>query len=122
MERKPTASPDSYSYSARRDLLIASISTLVVLVLARIFDLAEMWVEWAEAREAWEIDEFPLAFAILSFGLAWFADRRWQESKGQVSKTEQANKELSAEIERRIETEASLETARVDAEKLAEEA
>jgi len=109
-------------HTLQRDMLVTVSATLCALVLANIFDVAEMWHGWADSYENWEVDEIPFTLAILSFGLTWFAIRRWLEFREQVSRTEQVNVKLQAEIDRRISIEAALDAARVDAEMLAEKA
>jgi len=108
--------------SARWDLLVTIVLTVAVLALAHYLDIAEMWFEWAEAHEAWEVDEIPFALSIVAFGMVWFSVRRWYELRSQTQRTEDANRQLRAEIERRTEVEATSEAARLQAEASAEEA
>ena len=108
--------------ASRRDFFITVTLTLLTLVLAYIYDISETWYEWAAIHEDWEVDEIPLSLSILSLGLTWFTIRRGMEFRNQVFRTEQANKQLRAEIDRRIVIEADLDAARVQSEALAAEA
>jgi signal transduction histidine kinase/CheY-like chemotaxis protein/HPt (histidine-containing phosphotransfer) domain-containing protein len=108
--------------SARLELIATAVITLCVLALGHYLDLGENWMEWAENHEDWEIDEIPFALAISSFAIAWFAVRRWREHRIQVALTTQANAELHAEINRRMELEADLRSSRMKAETAADDA
>ena len=81
-------------------------------------DFAEFWEEWADRYERYEVDEIPFALAIASFGLTWFAMRRWLEFRHQISQTEEANRRLEQEMAQREKT----ESARIEAEVAARKA
>ena len=122
MEPPPDDRSGDCGSTSRRDIWLVIIATLSVLAYAHAFDLAERWHDWAVYYETYEIDEIPFALAVAFFGLAWFAFRRWQEVKAQASRTDRINRRLKEEIAQRIEVEASLDAARVEAEALAKQA
>lgn len=99
-----------------RDALAISAATLIVLSLFYLLDMAEIWGGFAEAHEAWEVDEIPFALAIMSFGLVGFALRRSSEYRAQVVETKRAVLQLRSEIEQRRQTEAALKQAQCAAE------
>lgn len=53
---------------------------LLAAVLAGYFDAFELFAEWSEAYEHWEVDEVAIVAWIGGLGLVVFAVRRWQEA------------------------------------------
>jgi len=98
------------------DLLIAGSSFLAALVLCGIFDIAEAWFEFAEDHEAYELDEILIAAPLLTLGFAWFAWRRWQESKAQAQDSAEAYRRLKEELRLRAKIEKGLIKAQHEAE------
>ena len=65
---------------AARDLMIVVAVTLAVLAVSIWFDLSERLIAWTRAHEAWELDEFIVAFIALTLGIAWYAWRRGMDA------------------------------------------
>jgi two-component system sensor histidine kinase UhpB len=57
-----------------------ALATVAAFVLASAWQLQERISALTESREAWQLDELPLALLALCAGLAWFAARRHFES------------------------------------------
>ena len=92
---------------ARRDLIIAVSAFLLLFVLAGYFDVFESWVEWSRTYEQWELDEIPMAIALASVALVWFAWRRWQEQAREVHERARINDELGRQIAERERAQAA---------------
>jgi|GEM_PF-5370440 len=65
--------------SAGRDAVWLCVGLVVSFTVARQFDLFEVWMEFAEEMEEYELDELPVALSILTLGLVWYAVRRWRD-------------------------------------------
>lgn len=113
---------DKFSKRARTDLLLTIGATLAVLGLAHIYDIAENWEVLADHYEDWEIDEIPYSLAIMSFGLTWYAIRRWKEFKIKAKEADDANDCLVREIAQHEQTSAALISAKAAAEEAASRA
>ena len=105
--------------TARRDLVLTVAVILVCLILAHFLDVFEVWHEFAEANEDFELDEIPVAMAVAAIGFGWFALRRWRESRTHADDLAAINNALHDEIALRQETERELTAARVHAEAVA---
>lgn len=70
----------------RRDL--AWVLALVVLaaVLGATFDFSEHAYRWTRGLERFQLDELPGTLCVLSIGLAWFAWRRYRETRRELSR------------------------------------
>lgn len=64
-----------------RDLILIIAATSLVAWLAARFELSERLSVWTRPYERWQLDELALALLALAIGLAWFAYRRWRESR-----------------------------------------
>jgi signal transduction histidine kinase len=68
--------------SARRDLVYVALVGLTVLVASAAADLNEELVLWVVAHpslEWYQVEELPMAFALIGLGTGWFAFRRWRQ-------------------------------------------
>ncbi len=83
---------------AKRDFILAAGTVLVVLVLAGVFDFYEIWLDWSLAHEDWDLDEIPMAMALVSAAFAWFAHRRWREQVHEIRQRVRINDQLRAQI------------------------
>ncbi len=90
------------------DLIAVIAVALSVFLLGTYFDFAEHWQQVSRTHEGWELDEFALALAVSSVGFGWYAYRRWREATHQANRRTQMNRELAAEIERRLIIETTL--------------
>ncbi|MFM0129708.1 histidine kinase [Paraburkholderia sediminicola] len=72
--------------TVRRDL--AWVLALVVLaaVLGATFDFSEHAYRWTRGLERFQLDELPGTLCVLSIGLAWFAWRRYRETRRELSR------------------------------------
>ncbi|MFM0012434.1 histidine kinase [Paraburkholderia sediminicola] len=72
--------------TVRRDL--AWVLGLVVLaaVLGATFDFSEHAYRWTRGLERFQLDELPGTLCVLSIGLAWFAWRRYRETRRELSR------------------------------------
>lgn len=77
----PMHSGNPKSRAAMGDLALVMAATLLVAWLAVRFELSERLTLWTRPYEHWQLDELALALLALAAGLAWFAYRRWQESR-----------------------------------------
>ena len=65
--------------SAGRDAVLLCAGLALSFTLAGVFDLFELWMDFAEDMEAYELDELPVALSILTLGAVWYATRRWRD-------------------------------------------
>ncbi len=84
--------------TARRDLVICCIAVVCLFFVASHYDFFEHWAEWSEAHEDWELDEVFMALVLGSVGFAWFAYRRWHETRELLSLRLEINRQLNDEI------------------------
>ena len=54
---------------------------IALFLIASLFDVSERFSGWAEDHERWQADELPFVLLVVCGGLAWFALRRWRESR-----------------------------------------
>src|SRR5262245_55544893 len=69
-----------------RDLAIVLAVTGGGLALCVVFDLVDVFFDWALAVErdtGFPVDEVPGGLALAAFGFAWFSWRRWREARRQ---------------------------------------
>ena len=88
------ASPRSFS-GAIRDLLIVAGVTGLTFVVSSVLEVREWLTEITHPLERYQMDELPLAFAVLALALAWFAWRRWRHAEQELRLRVQAQRELS---------------------------
>ena len=102
--------------NAAVDIIIATLGFFLAYLVAGAFDLAEMWQDFAEDHEAWEVDEIPIAVMLLTVSFGWFAWRRWYEFKAEARRRKEMNAQLAEELSRRKEIEEGLIRAQKRAE------
>ncbi len=102
--------------NAAVDIIFATLGFLLAFLVAGAFDLAEMWQDFAEDHEAWEVDEIPIAVMLLTVSFGWFAWRRWYEFKAEARRRKEMNAQLEEELRRRKEIEEGLVKAQMRAE------
>lgn len=84
---------------ARKDLIVVSITTLLALPAAIIFDLSEKLSLLLQRYEWLEVDEFLFTFIILGVGFIFFSLRRTGDLRNAVVASRQAREEaLSAHV------------------------
>jgi len=76
------------------DLVIISIISASVFVIAYIFNLFEIIVDLSRRHEDWNVDEFIVVLAILAFAFGVFSFRRWRELKVEVAEREHAERKI----------------------------
>ncbi len=72
----------SFTSSARRDLLIIVLLSLLVLIFSLNYEVSEWLFDTTQRFEHLELDELIPFAMFLSFCFAWFSWRRWREIKG----------------------------------------
>lgn len=90
--------------TARRDLLLIAMLTIVAYLVAGRLDLSERLYAWERAYEQYDVDEVFIVALLLSFGAVIFSWRRWQELRREVVASERADQERNriAEEFRRV--------------------
>jgi PAS domain S-box-containing protein len=96
---------------AKRDFLLAAAGVLIMLAIAEHFDWNAAWWHWIAAHQSWEIDEIPIALALASAAIAWFAYRRWNEQARAVQDHIKINNELREQIAQKERAETALRTS-----------
>jgi glucose-6-phosphate-specific signal transduction histidine kinase len=91
---KGRASPRSFS-GAIHDLLIVAGITALTFVVSSLLEVREWLTEVTHPLERYQMDELPLAFAVLALAFAWFAWRRWRHAEQELGLRVQAQRELS---------------------------
>lgn len=66
-----------------RDLLVLVVLALVILAASLWFDPVSQAVAWVYRHDNWKLDELFTLSITLSFGLTWYAWRRWIELVGE---------------------------------------
>ena len=79
----PAPAPALHS-SVRRDLACVLAVTVLAAVLCMRFDVGEMTYSLTRRFERFQLDEFPPTLVVLALGLAWFAWRRYRESRREL--------------------------------------
>ncbi len=93
-DRQPTAVP-----SIIRDVAIWVVMFVAAFGLASALDLNEVWMDFAEQHEDYEIDELPMGLSIFFAGAIWMIVRR-------LKQLQTASRWLATEIVRRKKAEA----------------
>ena len=75
---------------AFKDLIIVITFTIIVIVLASLFDASGVLFSFLEHRNETLLDEIGFAVITLVFGLSFFSLRRWRESKRELTARMQA--------------------------------
>lgn len=66
---------------ANRDIALATVVSLVALMLLIGFDVSERYILIALRSNKWLLYELPSILLVVYIALAWFAIRRWYESR-----------------------------------------
>ena len=85
--------------SARRDLLLIVLSSMVVAVASVYFELSEAVLVWAQRWERYQIDEFAGVLLFVAAALAWFAWRRMHEARAELGMRMALQQELAGALE-----------------------
>jgi|GEM_PF-4997826 len=72
--------PRGTSDGALRDGIIGAVVIAVASVVATVFDLTGLWVDFARKYRGFGLEELPIFLAILAVVLAWYSFRRWREA------------------------------------------
>jgi len=80
--------------SLKLELAILLVFSFLVFFLAVNYDALELFVDFAEAHEDWELDEFFTLLMVSSVSMSIFAYRRWREQSIEIQKRKLAEKEL----------------------------
>jgi len=115
---QPVAPPKT----ARKDIIIIAIASIFAFWLASVINAFELFFEFSRAHNEWELDEIAIVLIIMSFALAVFSWRRWQECEHELAyrKLIQSQLKIAKEV---AETEnKQAEIARKEAEVAKEKA
>ena len=81
-----SARPASPHSTVRRDLAWVLALTVLAAVLSVTFDFSERAYRWTRGLERFQLDELPGTLCVLSICLAWFAWRRYRETRRELSR------------------------------------
>jgi two-component system, cell cycle sensor histidine kinase and response regulator CckA len=100
----------------QRDLMVIFIVTVGAFICASLFDLFEIIYIWLKQAEGWfpQLDEIIIVFVVLTFALAFFAIRRWQELKIAVAERQRTEQKL-LEVKDTLEAQVAARTAQLQA-------
>uniref|UniRef100_E1TET2 Oxygen sensor histidine kinase NreB n=1 Tax=Burkholderia sp. (strain CCGE1003) TaxID=640512 RepID=E1TET2_BURSG len=73
------------SSAVSRDLCCVIALTLLAALLGSLFDVSERAYWWTRGLERFQLDELPLTLCVLSLGLAWFAWRRYRDTRSELA-------------------------------------
>lgn len=91
------ASPSPAGVAAWRDLLLVAGATLVTFLVAGLLELSEGVGGFLKHFEAYQLDEVPLAVAVLVVGLAWSSWRRSRQAERELALRLEAQERLSVQ-------------------------
>jgi two-component system, NarL family, sensor histidine kinase UhpB len=83
------------NHSARRDMAIVILITLVTAAICVKFDVSEALAGWTRPREWLQLDELPAVLLVLAVCLIWFSARRYFEADRELSLRKAAESKLS---------------------------
>ena len=109
-----SARRDPPSSAVPRDLACVLALTLLAATLGSLFDVSERAYRWTRGLERFQLDELPLTLCVLSLGLAWFAWRRYRETRRELAH----RRVLEQEAERLLADNRRLATEALQAEEL----
>lgn len=89
------ARPEAAGGAARRDLAIIAVATVLVFAASAAFELNEIVLAWTRPWERYQLDELPGALLFVSVALAWFAWRRTRETRCELERRTQVERDLS---------------------------
>ncbi len=75
-----------FKASARQDLALVALETLVCSLLAIRYEWTERFFAWTRRWEFLEVDEIAFVLLALPIGLAWFSVRRWRAAKRELDR------------------------------------
>lgn len=81
--------------NSKPDLIIVAIATIMTYLVTGYLDLAEQWLAWTNSKESYQLDEIIFVLLVLSLGLMWFGQRRYNE----LQTTLQHNLEITTTLE-----------------------
>ena len=81
-----SARPVSPHSTVRRDLAWVLALTVLAAALSVTFDFSERAYRWTRGLERFQLDELPGTLCVLSVCLAWFAWRRYRETRRELSR------------------------------------
>ncbi|WP_025597036.1 histidine kinase [Burkholderia sp. WSM2230] len=91
---QPSSARREPPYSAvARDLACVFALTLLAAMLGSLFDVSERAYWWTRGLERFQLDELPLTLCVLSLGLAWFAWRRYRDTRRELAHRRMLEKE-----------------------------
>jgi len=79
-----------------RDLLVLVLIALFTLAASLWFDPFSRAVAWVYRHDNWKLDELFTLSIILTFGLTWYAWRRWKELVEETRERAKAEEEAQA--------------------------
>jgi len=91
------ASSSPAGVTAWRDLLFVAGATLVTFLVAGLLELSEGVGGFLKHFEAYQLDEVPLAVAVLVIGLAWSSWRRSRQAERELALRLEAQERLAVQ-------------------------
>jgi PAS domain S-box-containing protein len=82
------------SKQAMIDWVIASIVSIVVFVLACVYDVFGAIMMWAQENSRWRVDQLFVVTLILALTFAVLAVRRWRESQAELVRRVEVERDL----------------------------
>jgi len=70
--------------SARRDIVLIVVVSVVAAVVCMKFNLSEALLRWTRPFERLQLDELPAVLLVVAISLIWFSSRRYFEANRQL--------------------------------------
>jgi two-component system sensor histidine kinase UhpB len=70
--------------SARRDIVLIVVVTVIAAVVCVKFNLSEALLNWTRPFERLQLDELPAVLLVVAISLIWFSSRRYFEANRQL--------------------------------------
>ena len=89
-------------YTPSKDVVIITLATIIITVIANYLDFFEWFSEWSRQHESWEIDEIIAATFFLTLAMGIRSAILRNRLKQQLEKTRMAEAELSYQLNEKI--------------------
>jgi hypothetical protein len=89
--RNPAPTPGRlHARRARNDLIVLAVVGIVLYGLLVRIEAFERFYAWSRTHETWQLDEVLFAIALFAVASAFYALRRWQDLRAEISRREAA--------------------------------
>jgi two-component system, NarL family, sensor histidine kinase UhpB len=89
--------------TARRDLILVVVGTVVFALLCAWLELSETVLAWTRPHERFQLDEIPGILLFLASALAWYASRRVREARAELTRRRAIEMQLRDVLEQNRE-------------------